>query len=138
MSYKSRIELTAVTPIDADTMSLVYEAMWHVNTKNGMSASGYTKIRNGAVVFTSSNPTDVSQVLKNKCWDTKKLFQGAQVGGTIYILPSRTLFESGKCVIGIKAVATTDMFRLNNNSESKHWLTDSEETTDGEILVVSI
>lgn len=137
MSYKSRTNLTAVTPIDADTMSLIYEAMWRVNTANGMSANGYTRLRNGAVVFTSSNPVDVSQVLVNKCWDTKRLFKGVEEGDTVYVLPSRSIFESGKCVMGVKGIATTEMFRLSADSEPKQWLVDSEETADGNIVMVS-
>ena len=137
MSYKTRTELTAVMPIDADTMSLIYEAMWRVNTANGMAASGYTKLRNDAVVFTSSNPIDVSQVLVNKCWDAKKLFTGVEEGVIVYVLPSRSIFSSGKCVMGVKGIAATPMYRLTSNSKQAQWLVDSEETGDGEIVMVS-
>ena len=136
-SYNSRVNLNAVQPIDSDTMSLIYEAMWRVNTANGMSANGYTKLRNGSIVFTSSNPTDVQQVLINKCWDTKKLFTGVDRDATVYVLPNRSLFESGKGVIGVKGVATSTMFRLSSSSEPKKWLVDSEETEDGNIVMVS-
>ena len=137
MTYNSRTNLNAVTPIDADTMSLVYEAMWRVNTHCGTSANGYTRMRNGAVVFTSSNPDDVQQVLINKCWDTKKLFKGVEEGSTVYVLPNRALFKAGKCLMGVKGIATSSMFRLSKNSDPKQWLVDSEETADGNIVMFS-
>jgi hypothetical protein len=136
MSYKSRVHLTNVRPINSDIMSLVYEAMWRTNTASGMAASGYTCLKNNAKVFTSSNIIDVTLALSNECWDTKKLFTGVKPGDKIYILPSRSLFESGKSAFGMEATATTEMLRLDSNSIQSTWLLDSEETTDGAITII--
>ena len=138
MTYKSRVTLTNLNPIGKETMSLVYEAMWRTNTVTGMAASGYTCLKNNAKVFTSSNPTDVTLTLSNGCWDTKKLFKDVKPGDKIYILPNRSLFESGKSIIGVEAIATTEMFRLNLNSAQSIWQLDREETLDGSITLVGL
>lgn len=136
MSYKSRVCLANIRPINSDVMSLVYEAMWRTNTAGGMAASGYTCLKNNAKVFTSSNTTDVTLALSNGCWDTKRLFKDVKPGDKIYILPSRSLFESGKSILGVEATATTEMFRLDLNSSQSTWQLDREETSDGVITVV--
>ena len=138
MTYKSRVTLTNLNPIGKETMSLVYEAMWRTNTATGMAASGYTCLKNNAKVFTSSNPTDVTLTLSNGCWDTKKLFKDVKPGDKIYILPNRSLFESGKSIIGVEAIATTEMFRLSLNSAQSTWQLDREETSDGSITLVGL
>jgi hypothetical protein len=101
-----------------------------------MAASGYTCLKNNAKVFTSSNVTDVTLALSNECWDTKRLFKDVKPGDKIYILPSRSLFESGKSVFGVESTATTEMFRLDLNSTQSTWLVDSEETNDGAITII--
>jgi len=135
MTYKSRVELSNISPISKDTMSLVYEAMWRVMSKNGMSANGYVHLKNGAKVFTSSNPTDVLLSLQNECWDTKKLFKDVKLGDKIYILPSRSLFESTKCQIGFEATASCDMYRLDEDSFPASWQLEREESIDGTITI---
>ena len=128
MIYKARVELEKVQTIDY--IELVYQAMWRVNTKTGMAANGFTRLKSGEVVFTSNNDTDIRQVLRNKCWDTKLKFK-VYAGDTVYIVPVRSVFKTGKCDTGVKAIALSDMENLNTTHtgfQPAQWLQDEDES----------
>jgi hypothetical protein len=136
MTYTARVSLKQMNPIGKDTVDLVFEAQWRKMTATGTSPNGFTCLGNGAKVFTSDNPTDISLVLTNGCWDTKMLFKDVKSGDKVYIVPKRSLFQKGLSVMGVEAIATTEMFRLDSNSAQRTWQLDKEETSDGSITLV--
>lgn len=127
--YKYRLNLENVEPIGIDRMTEIYNAMWLVNTSNGVSPSGYTKLKCGNAVFTSSNIYDPMLALKYKHWDISRKFNVTS-GTTVYVIPTPSL--SG--YMGIKAVAVEPPYLINSGDESQ-WCSEYEET-DGGIIIV--
>lgn len=134
--YKYRFLFDHTTPLDKHNISLVSQAMWRVNTKNGMSASGYTKLLNGAIVFTSNNEEDILVAKKNGCWDTKRKFKNVLPGTVTYIIPCSSMIKKTPYPEGIRAVATTDMFELDADSTPIGWLLEKEELVEGSIIIM--
>jgi len=136
MIYKYTVDLTNISIIDKDYISVIYDAMRLVNTgkrSNGKSAHGCTYLKNGDIVFQSNNQWNVFQASKNESWDTRVRFKRVEPGSTIYIVPTNPTIGD----FGLKATAISELVDINTTSHSNKWMVDSDESEDGTIVMLS-